>query len=111
MRRIGPPRFGKRPPVVAKVRRTATDAYGPDWRVISAAVRKRDGHRCRICGSDQYIQVDHIIPIAKGGLTIMSNLWCLCDICHSKRPGHACAKHLILHKRNQKEKRSETKRF
>lgn len=103
-RRVGPPKVGyKKPPMVAKIRRTQKQAYGSrsDWTSISRTVKHRDNHCCRLCGSTQFLQVDHIIPVSKGGKTVVSNLWTLCDICHSKRPGHKTARHLILHKRNK----------
>lgn len=49
-------------------------------------VLKRDGHRCCICGRSARegvnLEVDHIIPVSKGGKTIMSNLQTLCDRCN-----------------------------
>lgn len=98
--RIGPPKAG--PKMVAKIRRTKQEAYGTrsQWAAISTAVKKRDNHKCRLCPSTSYLQVDHIIPVSKGGRTVMQNLWTLCDLCHAKRPGHKLAKQLILHKRN-----------
>lgn len=103
-RRIGCGPKSIRAKTVSKIRRTKEQAYTVNWPAISAAVKKRDGCRCCLCGATNYLQVDHIVPVSKGGQTIMTNLWTLCDICHSKRPGHSKAKHLILHKRN-KEKR------
>jgi len=103
--RIGPPKVG--PKMVAKIRRTRTQAYGTraEWTAVASSVKQRDGHRCRKCSGTKFLQVDHIIPTSKGGRTTMSNLWTLCDICHSNRPGHKQAKHLILHKRNEANKR------
>lgn len=50
------------------------------------AVIERDGRRCQICGARQedgaILHVDHIIPVARGGKTEMSNLWTLCDMCN-----------------------------
>lgn len=94
---------------VAKIRRTREQAYGTraEWAALVAAVKKRDGYKCVLCPCTQYLQVDHIIPVARGGLSIMKNLWTLCDICHSKRPGHKSAKHLILHKRNSANKKGK----
>lgn len=50
-------------------------------------VLQRDGFRCRICGRTSNdgvkLHVDHIIPVAKGGKTELSNLRTLCDICNS----------------------------
>ena len=49
-------------------------------------ILKRDGYRCQICGScasdGVKLHVDHIIPIAKGGKSVESNLRTLCDRCN-----------------------------
>lgn len=49
-------------------------------------VLKRDGFRCQICGATSKdgvnLQVDHIIPVSKGGKTEMSNLQTLCSRCN-----------------------------
>lgn len=50
------------------------------------AVLERDGWRCQICGARQEdgatLHVDHIVPLAQGGKTEMSNLQTLCDMCN-----------------------------
>jgi len=38
------------------------------------AVYQRDRYRCRMCGSKNNLEVDHIFPIAKGGKTTFNNL-------------------------------------
>lgn len=49
-------------------------------------VLKRDNYTCCICGATSKdgvkLHVDHIIPVSKGGKTIMSNLQTLCDRCN-----------------------------
>ena len=49
-------------------------------------VLKRDGYRCRVCGRSRsegaQLEVDHIVPVSKGGKTIMSNLQTLCRECN-----------------------------
>ena len=49
-------------------------------------ILKRDNFRCQICGSSAQdgvkLHVDHIVPVAKGGQTIPSNLRTLCDRCN-----------------------------
>ena len=50
-------------------------------------VLKRDNYRCVVCGASAsdgvtQLHVDHIIPIAKGGKTEMSNLQTLCQRCN-----------------------------
>lgn len=96
------PRASK--PLVAKVRRDKEQAYGTygSWMELRARVIKRDGNKCRRCCSPNHLQVDHIIPVARGGKSIMANLWTLCAFCHAKRPGHRSARHLILHKTKDK---------
>ena len=49
---------------------------------------KRDNYTCQICGNSQYkeanllLEVDHIKPISKGGLSIPENLQTLCWKCN-----------------------------
>ena len=49
-------------------------------------IMKRDGFRCVLCGRTAKegvkLHVDHIIPVAKGGLTVPDNLRTLCDQCN-----------------------------
>lgn len=49
-------------------------------------ILRRDGFRCQLCGRTQKdgvkLHVDHIVPIAKGGKTVKSNLRTLCDRCN-----------------------------
>lgn len=53
---------------------------------IRYAVIKRDGYRCRACGfavqDGAHLHVDHIIAIANGGATELSNLQTLCTSCN-----------------------------
>lgn len=49
------------------------------------AIYRRDGNRCRNCGisgSRANLEIDHIIPIAKGGKSTMDNLQTLCHRCN-----------------------------
>lgn len=49
-------------------------------------VLKRDNFTCQICGSTAQdgvkLEVDHIIPVSRGGRTEMSNLQTLCERCN-----------------------------
>lgn len=49
-------------------------------------VLKRDNFTCQICGvtakDGAKLHVDHIIPVSKGGKTVMRNLQTLCDRCN-----------------------------
>lgn len=49
-------------------------------------VLKRDNFTCVLCGASAKdgvkLHVDHIIPVSKGGKTVMNNLRTLCDRCN-----------------------------
>ena len=104
MKRIGPRALLKRPYTVAKIRRNKTQAYGDrnTWYNLCLETKRRDGFKCRCCGATEFLQVDHIIPVSKGGRSTLANLWTICDVCHTKRPGHKQARQLILYKRNSR---------
>ena len=47
------------------------------------AIYDRDGWRCRKCGTRaKNLEIDHIVPIAKGGKTTLDNLQTLCHRCN-----------------------------
>ncbi len=54
-------------------------------KAIRQAVCERDGGRCTftgpdgtLCGSEWHLEIDHIVPLAKGGQTTVANLRTLC---------------------------------
>jgi len=54
-------------------------------------VYQRDNYQCQSCGQTQTetkLNIDHIIPLAKGGSNDMSNLQTLCQICNQKKKHH-----------------------
>ncbi len=48
-------------------------------------IRERDGFKCVLCGSDDRLQVDHIIPVRLGGTNDVGNGRTLCHACHVKK--------------------------
>lgn len=52
------------------------------------AIYRRDGYRCALCDSTQYLQIHHIIPRGKGGNNEPDNLITLCSKCHGA--AHGC---------------------
>jgi HNH endonuclease len=49
---------------------------------MRAAVLVRDGGRCRKCRTAINLEMDHIVPVSKGGRTEESNLQTLCRRCN-----------------------------
>jgi hypothetical protein len=49
------------------------------------AVLLRDGERCRRCRTTVNLEIDHIVPVSKGGITEESNLQTLCRRCNRRK--------------------------
>ena len=62
---------------------TRDSRYIPDQ--LRLAVLSRDNNRCRYCGSNAYLELDHIIPLSKGGATSYENLQVLCRSCNLRK--------------------------
>lgn len=46
---------------------------------------RRDGFKCKQCGSSNDLTVDHVIPESKGGEHNLSNFQTLCRSCNSSK--------------------------
>lgn len=57
-------------------------------RTISASVQKsvmmRSNNSCENCGSRKYLEFDHLLPVAKGGLSTEENVRHLCRNCNAR---------------------------
>ena len=52
---------------------------------IRWTILQRDGFKCRYCGNcppEVKLQVDHIIPVSKGGKLVLENLVTACEPCN-----------------------------
>ncbi|MFC9591510.1 HNH endonuclease [Streptomyces sp. NPDC056944] len=64
-------------------RPSARNASRPkDWSRRRAQTLARDRFTCQRCGSLKELEVDHIVPVSRGGSWEPDNLWVLCKTCH-----------------------------
>lgn len=49
------------------------------------SIYQRDGNRCCKCGSRYNLEIDHIIPISRGGKSTYDNLQTLCHRCNAEK--------------------------
>lgn len=49
---------------------------------VKLFVWQRDGGRCVSCGSQEHLEYDHIIPVARGGSSTERNVQLLCEACN-----------------------------
>ena len=58
-------------------------------RELREQIAIRDNYTCQICGKympdEVGLQIDHIVPVAKGGKSIPENLQVLCSKCNGKK--------------------------
>jgi hypothetical protein len=58
-----------------------------DW--LRQAIYDRDGRRCVYCGAEEQpglpLTLDHVIPVASGGLTRPDNLVTCCEPCNQAK--------------------------
>ena len=52
---------------------------------LRAFVIVRDGGRCRRCGSVRNLEIDHIVPLSRGGNSEDCNLQALCRRCNRSK--------------------------
>jgi hypothetical protein len=50
-------------------------------------IKEKWNHECAYCGSNDELTLDHIIPLAKGGVDYTHNVLCSCRKCNSDK-GH-----------------------
>lgn len=62
------------------------------WRRIRKAIIDRD-QCCQICGTEDRLTVDHIVPRVLGGDDNPSNLQVLCSTCNSSKGGRFFESH------------------
>ena len=52
---------------------------------VKDRVWNRDGGKCVICGTNENLEFDHIIPFSKGGANSYRNIQLLCESCNREK--------------------------
>lgn len=68
--------------------RRRPDLESPDWPVLRQRVFERDDYLCQYCPwprRDARLECDHVVPVSRGGLTVMSNLTTACSPCNRSK--------------------------
>jgi len=69
----------------ASTRQYSTPKRKAISRKLRLLILERDSYRCCLCGrtaKETKLEVDHKIPVAKGGTDSLNNLWTLCIDCN-----------------------------
>lgn len=57
-----------------------------EWAALRAAAFSRDQYRCRYCGVNGVrLEADHILPVARGGASVLENLATACKPCNRSK--------------------------
>jgi 5-methylcytosine-specific restriction endonuclease McrA len=77
---------------IARIVRDKYSNNKASWDEIRQRVLERDQFNCTKCGTNLIgkwdREVHHIIPLSRGGKTVMSNLITLCGKCHKLEHRH-----------------------
>lgn len=79
------------PTAIAKHERRASRETS--YKKASAAIRVRDGFRCRLCGDHRNLETHHVEPRSRAGKAVRDsekNLITLCASCHRD-----CTEHIV----------------
>lgn len=78
-------------------RNTENALHSHSWESLKKYIWRRDKGQCQNCGSSFALEVDHIVPKAKGGEDNVSNLRLLCRSCNQR----AAIQHFGINKMDQ----------
>jgi len=70
-------------------RRLLIDVSAREWELLRGVVFERDGFVCAYCGTmSGPFEIDHVIPVARGGTSVLSNLKVACSPCNASKRDH-----------------------
>ncbi len=53
--------------------------------IVRERILDRDGRKCNRCGNTESLEIDHVIPLSKGGRHNENNFQVLCKSCNRKK--------------------------
>jgi len=68
--------------------RAKLDVSSSVWMELRKHVLLRDGFMCRYCGSNgsgRAMHCDHVVPVSKGGMSVLQNLVAACGFCNASK--------------------------
>lgn len=66
-------------------RQSSSSLYLRKYSNAVISLMEREGYKCKLCGSEDYLDIVHIVPISEGGTDSADNLQFICAICQRKR--------------------------
>lgn len=72
-------------PKTIKKKRRIIACRVTQMKTVRETVFMRDNYKCKYCGSNEKLTVDHIIPVDQGGKDEFSNFQTLCLRCNSSK--------------------------
>lgn len=55
------------------------------WKQLRAKAKRQLDYRCQHCGSENNLELDHIVNAARGGQDTLDNCQWLCRQCHNRK--------------------------
>jgi hypothetical protein len=83
--RMGTTSSGESPKITGTYSVSSTARRESIPKSVKMYVWQRDGGRCANCGSNEKLEYDHIIPLAKGGSNTERNIQLLCERCNRSK--------------------------
>lgn len=57
-----------------------------EWKWLRRRALMRDNFECRVCGARNVpLEVDHVVPLARGGADGLDNVQAICKPCHIEK--------------------------
>lgn len=82
------------PPQVKQQARARLRSHYRAWYAVLVA---QYGERCLHCGDTTALAIDHVVPVAKGGMSELENLQVLCAVCNTAKGklAYDCRPHTV----------------